>query len=216
MLTIVFGQLTGTKTIPGDYATINAAVTAINAAGVGAGGVVFDIAANYTETITTTISLTATGTAANTIIFQKDPGTTGANPLVTAYTAGIGTPATAAQDGIWRLVGSDYVTIDGIDVKDNAANATNPSTMGYGYALYKTSLSNGCQFVTITNCVITLNKINNTAGTSPMVDGSTVSLSLTPLLLQPPLLWCQPLPQAPTPTTVFIAILSKTAIPESH
>ena len=169
----VFGQLTGTKTIPGDYATINAAVTALNAAGAGAGGVIFNIAANYTETITATISVTATGTAANTIVFQKDPGTTGANPLITAYTAGVGTPATAAQDGIWRLIGSDYVTIDGIDVKDNAANTTNPSTMEYGYALYKTSLSDGCQFITITNCVITLNKINNTAGTSPMVDGST-------------------------------------------
>jgi hypothetical protein len=169
----VFGQLTGTKTIPGDYATVTAAVAALNGAGVGAGGVTFDIAADYTETITATISLTATGTAANTIVFQKDPATTGANPVITAYTAGAGTPATAAQDGIWRLVGCDYVTIDGIDLKDNTANTTNPSTMEYGYALYKTSLSNGCQFITITNCVITLNKINNAAGTAPMVDGST-------------------------------------------
>lgn len=168
-----FGQLTGTKTIPGDYATVTTAVAALNGVGVGAGGVVFNIAANYTETITATISLTATGTAANTIVFQKDPATPGANPVITAYTAGVGTPATAAQDGIWRLIGSDYVTIDGIDVKDNAANTTNPSTMEYGYALYKTSLSDGCQFVTITNCVVTLNKINNTAGTAPMVDGST-------------------------------------------
>ncbi|MEJ7738951.1 MAG: hypothetical protein WKF97_16115 [Chitinophagaceae bacterium] len=169
----VFGQLTGTKTIPGDYATVSAAVTALNGVGVGAGGVTFNIGADYTETITATISLTATGTAANTITFQKDPATVGANPVITAYTGGTGTPATALQDGIWRLVGSDYVTIDGIDVKDNVANATNPSTMEYGYALYKSSLSNGSQFVTITNCVITLNKINNALGTAPMVDGST-------------------------------------------
>ncbi len=169
----VFGQLTGTKNIPGDYATISAAVTSLNTSGVGGGGVIFNVAAGYTETIAGTISVTATGTATNTIVFQKDPSINGANPLITAYTGGTGTPATAAQDGIWRLVGSDYVTIDGIDLKENAANTTNPSTMEYGYALYKASLSNGCQFITITNCVVTLNKINNAAGTAPMVDGST-------------------------------------------
>jgi hypothetical protein len=156
-----FGQLAGIKTIPGDYATVASAVTALNTSGVGAGGVTFNVAAGYTETITATISLTATGTAANPVIFEKDPGTTGANPLITAYTTGVGTPATAIQDGIWRFVGSDYVTIDGIDVSDNPANTTNPSTMEYGYALYKASTANGCQYVTIKNCVITLNNINN-------------------------------------------------------
>ena len=137
----VSGQLTGTKNIPGDYVTITAAVAALNTAGVGSGGVTFNIAANYTETIAATISLTTVGTAANPVVFQKDPLTTGANPLITAYTSGVGTPATAVQDGIWRLVGSDYVTIDGIDVSDNPANTSNPSTMEYGYALYKASAS---------------------------------------------------------------------------
>ena len=174
----VFGQtLTGIKTIPGDYTSVALAVTALNTNGVGAGGVTFNIAAGYTETISATISLTATGTAPNTIVFQKDPSTPGANPLITSYTGGTGTPATALQDGIWRLIGSDYITIDGIDLKENAANTTNPSTMEYGYALYKTSLSDGCQFVTITNCTVTLNRINNTLGTAPMVDGSTGILS---------------------------------------
>ena len=169
----LFAQLTGVKTIPGDYATITAAVNALNAAGVGAGGVTFNIDPGFTETITAIISLTATGTAANPIAFQKDPAASGANPLITAYTGGTGTPATAIQDGIWRLIGSDYVTIDGIDIRGNPSNTTNPSTMEYGYALYKQSLSNGCQNVTIQNCTITLNRINNDAGAGPMVDGST-------------------------------------------
>jgi hypothetical protein len=43
-------QLTGTKTIPGDYASIAAAVTDLNAQGVGAGGVIFQVNANHTET----------------------------------------------------------------------------------------------------------------------------------------------------------------------
>jgi len=37
-------QLTGTKTIPGDYATVTAAVSALNTDGVGTGGVTFNIA----------------------------------------------------------------------------------------------------------------------------------------------------------------------------
>jgi hypothetical protein len=135
--------------------------------------VVFNIAAGYTETLTATISLTATGTAVNPLTFQKDPATSGANPAITAYTTGVATPASAVQDGIWRLLGSDYVTIDAIDLKDNPSNTTNPATMEYGFALYKASTSNGCQFVTIKNCVITLNNINNATGTAPMVDGST-------------------------------------------
>jgi hypothetical protein len=84
--------LTGIKTIPGSYPTITAAVTALNANGVGAGGVTFNVAAGYTENIAATISLTATGTAANRIVFQKSPSTNGANPLITTNFAGTNTP----------------------------------------------------------------------------------------------------------------------------
>src|SRR5258706_1174775 len=90
-VTNVLGQLTGNKHIPGDYTTITTAITALNASGVGTGGVIFNVAANYTETITTTLAVTATGTSVNPITFQKDPATSGANPLITAYTSGIGT-----------------------------------------------------------------------------------------------------------------------------
>src|SRR5947207_14765079 len=79
----VYSQVSGIKTIPGDYASITLAVAAVNASGVGAGGVTFNVAANYTETIASTISLTATGTVANPVTFQKDPSTIGANPLIT-------------------------------------------------------------------------------------------------------------------------------------
>ncbi len=162
-------QLSGIKTIPGDFANINSAVDSLNIVGVGSGGVTFNVAAGFTQTLTTTISLTATGTSANPIIFQKDPATSGANPLITSYT-GTSTPASATQDGIWRLVGSDYVTIDGIDLFDN--NVTNPATMEYGYAMYKAGVTDGCQNVTIKNCVITLNKINNELSGGSANDGS--------------------------------------------
>lgn len=55
-------QLTGIKTIPGDYPTISAAVNDLNIQGVGNGGVTFHVAAGHTETISSVISLTATGT----------------------------------------------------------------------------------------------------------------------------------------------------------
>src|SRR5437867_2818443 len=64
-------QISGIKTIPGDYNTIALAVAALNSSGVGSGGVTFNVAAGYTETITARINLTATGTAANPIVFQK-------------------------------------------------------------------------------------------------------------------------------------------------
>jgi len=117
----VLGQLSGEKHIPGDYATLTNAITDLNSLGVGSGGITFSIAAGFTETITSTLSVTATGTAANPVVFRKDPVTIGANPVVTAYVLGTFTPTSAVQDGILCLVGSDYLTIDGIDISENAA-----------------------------------------------------------------------------------------------
>lgn len=165
-------QLSGTKNIPADYPTLAAAVADINTQGVN-GPLIINIPAGFTEIAPTGgYALTATGTSVNTITFQKSGA--GANPLLTAYT-GTATPGSAVQDGVFRLVGSDYVTIDGIDVTD--PNTANPATMEYGYALYKASASDGAQYNTIKNCVITLNRVNNVAGSSPMVDGS-VGISL--------------------------------------
>ncbi len=130
----------------------------------------FNVTAGYTETAPVGgITLTATGTSLNTITFQKSGA--GANPVVSAYAGGTGTPATAVQDGIWKLVGSDFVTINGINLTDG--NVTNPATMEYGYGLYKASVTDACQNVTIQNCTITLNRNNVTAGVAPAPDGST-------------------------------------------
>ena len=69
--TNLMAQLTGIKTIPGNYASISAAVTDLNTQGVGTGGVTFNVASGYTESTTAPIIITATGTAANPIVFQK-------------------------------------------------------------------------------------------------------------------------------------------------
>lgn len=161
-------QLSGNYSVPSGYATISAAIADLNLQGIN-GPVVINIAAGYTETAPAGgYTLTATGTLANPITFQKSGA--GANPLITAFAGGSGTPGTAVQDGILQLVGSDYVTIDGIDLLD--ANTSNPATMEYGYGLFKASVTDGCQNVTIRNCVITLNRANNASGAGPAIDGS--------------------------------------------
>ena len=149
--------LTGTKTIPGNYATIAAAISDLNLRGVGTGGVTFNIAAGYTETFITPDAgvITASGTLANPVVFHKSG--TGANPVVTAA------PGTGALDGIIVFSGSDYFTFDGLDLMENPANTNNIMRMEWGYALLKASLTapyNGCQQVTIKNCTISLDKVN--------------------------------------------------------
>lgn len=142
-----FAQLTGIKTIPGDYATVAAAVTALNTNGVGAGGVTFNVAAGHTET--GNMILTATGIAGNPIIFQKSG--VGANPTITA---GVGT----FLDAIFEMRGSDYITIDGLTFLENSANTTYQENTEYAIAFRKPNNNNGCQYNTIKNCTISLNR----------------------------------------------------------
>jgi len=83
------------------------------------------------------------------------------HPLVTANG---GLTAGAVVDPIFAVVGADYITFDKIDVQENASNvtatvATNNMTE-YGYAFFKASATDGAQYNTVSNCVITLNKTN--------------------------------------------------------
>ncbi len=152
-----------------DFLTIGGATGAVNDANVNfpTGNVTYNVCAGHTETLTAAVALTATGSLGNDIIFQKSGA--GANPLVTAY-VGTATPTSATPDGMFRIQGGDYVTIDGIDFTD--PNAANPATMEYGIGLFKASLSDGAQNNTIKNCVITVKTINNASGTAPMIEGS--------------------------------------------
>jgi len=152
-----FAQLTGTKTIPGDYTTFAAAVADLNSQGVGADGVTFNIAAGFTDTLPSPTAglITATGTQSDPIIFQKSG--TGSNPTIFA---GVGT---GNLDGIVVIAGGDYITFDGINISDHPANTDNVTRMEWGYALLKKNSSapvDGCYFVNIKNSTITLDKAN--------------------------------------------------------
>ena len=161
-------QLSGTYNVPTNYLTLSAAISDLNLQGIIA-PVFIEITAGHTETAPAGgYSLTATGTLLNPITFRKVG--LGANPLITAYTGGTGTPASAVQDGVWRFIGSDYITVEGIDITD--ANTTNPSTMEYGFGFFKASSSDGCQNNTIKDCVINLKTVNNANAAGSGVEGS--------------------------------------------
>ncbi|MFZ4400216.1 MAG: hypothetical protein ACOYO1_09295, partial [Bacteroidales bacterium] len=159
-ITCSFAQLTGTKTVGtgGNYATIEAAITALNASGVGGGGVIFNVVPGHTESFTgpTKGTITATGTVANPIVFQKSG--LGTNPKITA-----GTGASTTADGIIKIAGGDYITFDGIDLAEKSGNLTATTRMEWGYALVKASATDGAQYNTIKNCTVTLNKANITS-----------------------------------------------------
>ncbi len=97
--------------------------------------------------------ITATGTAANTLTIQGDGNTITANE---AHTAG------SINDGIFKILGSDYLTISNFILQENTANtvldiATNTMTE-WGVALLNAAPDNGTQNVTLTNLTISLNK----------------------------------------------------------
>src|SRR4051812_28634157 len=86
----IIAQLSGVLSVPGTYTSIAAVINDLNTQGVN-GATTIQISPNYTETVPSGgFSLTATGTAANPIIFKKNG--TGTNPVLMAYAGGVGTP----------------------------------------------------------------------------------------------------------------------------
>jgi hypothetical protein len=161
-------QMSGVYNVPGNFPTLAAAISSLNSVGVN-GPTTVNIAAGYTETAPATgFFLSATGTSVNPITFQKLGS--GSNPILYAYSGGTAVPTSTLQDGVFRLLGSDYITIDGVDITDG--NIANPATMEFGYGLFVTSITNGCQNNLIKNCKIKLNRVNAYASTWPCANGS--------------------------------------------
>jgi subtilisin-like proprotein convertase family protein len=164
-LFVLFGQVqaqvTGTRVIGVDYPSLAAAITDLNTSGI-SGAVVINVPGGYIETappggymLGSTI-LNATTSSSNTLIIQKNGA--GANPLLTAPVG-----VSAITDGIFFISGTDYVTINGIDLTESVGNTTPTTWMEWGYALVKlqnTAPFDGCNNVSIQNCKIALNRLN--------------------------------------------------------
>ncbi|UOQ96067.1 hypothetical protein MUN81_12445 [Hymenobacter sp. 5317J-9] len=129
-----------------NFSTFGAAVQALNAAGVAPGGVTFNVlpGAVFDEVVP---AITASGTAAGPVIFQKG-GSAGLNPKI----QGTGT---GAADAALTLDGADYVQFNGIDVEDKAANTTAVQQLENGFLL-----QNGATNNTFLNATVTLNRAN--------------------------------------------------------
>jgi len=155
--------LTGTKSVQagGDFNSIGGAIASLNAHGVGAGGVTFNIPAGAVINETPP-AVTATGTAANPIVFQKSGA--GANPVLMIVSTGnfgptgSGNPSGLGDAGI-AIIGGDYITFDGIDIA-SFDYVTGSSIAEYGYRIINASATNGAQNITIRNSSVTLNKAN--------------------------------------------------------
>src|SRR5262245_48049268 len=154
-------QLTGTKNIPGDYLTLADAINDLNASGVGAGGVTLNLVAGNPQTTpaggyviggTGSLVLT-TSSLANPVVISGNGNT------ITAFTP----QATGTiTDAIFKLVGADFVKLQGRSIAKNAANTTTASSNNhmteFGVALLYASATDGSQNNTIQNNSITLNK----------------------------------------------------------
>jgi trimeric autotransporter adhesin len=128
-------QISGNKSIPGDYVTIQAAIAALNSQGVTSPGVTFNVAANHTETFTIATAgtlTTTTSSATAPIVFQKSG--TGNNPKIFAAAG-----TTTNLDGIIKFAGTDYVTFHAIDLSESSSNTTTTTRMEWGYAILKAS-----------------------------------------------------------------------------
>ena len=172
--TILLAPLSGTYTIPGDFASINAAANSLNVNGV-SGPVLFNVVANHTETAPAGSSAALPGgiifgnisgtSATNTITFQKSGA--GANPLITA---GANHFAGGIMDGVVKIIGTDYLIFDAIDVIENPLNTTfspigSNNMTEFGFAFFYANpiaTANGAKNNIIRNCTITL----NTTGTA--------------------------------------------------
>ena len=139
------------------YATLAAAITAINGGTAHTGTIVCSVNAGYTETAPTGgFSITATGTLANSITFVK--AGTGTNPTFTAF---LNPPVGQRYDAVIKIIGGDYITIDGFTLQENSGNTTGGAAnvqmmTEFGIGIFASSTTNGAQNNTIQNCTITL------------------------------------------------------------
>lgn len=164
--------VSGTKTIGGvnpDFANFTAAVAALNAEGVGLGGVTFLVApGTYNETLVIQ-AVTGAGPLSR-VVFQADGG------VVTINSVG-----TSGQNSAITLLGADYLTFDGINVTNGGTSSADHCEIGYN--LMTSGTADGASFNVIRNCSInikggterpalsrgimtTFSSINSSSGTS--------------------------------------------------
>ncbi len=152
-----------TPNLSASYASLASAVTALSGITAISGPVTLTAAAgsetapaggyviNFTAATSATNYVVITGTATTTI--------TAPNPQTSGN----------LNDAIFKIIGSDFVTIQNFTMQENASNTTTTAASNnmteWGVAVLYASTTNGCQNVTIQNNTISLNRTyQNTFG----------------------------------------------------
>ena len=153
------GPLTGTKTIPGTYATIAAAIADLNSNGVGTGGVISNITPGYSEVVPfgfgLVINITSNQpTSGNPVVFQRNGA--GSNPIIQTDVAGSGLIAATTLGGVGdamlSLRGTDYITFNNINFVEQYTGASQSSKTEYCVIMFRESSTDGCKNVTFNGC----------------------------------------------------------------
>lgn len=157
-------QLTGTRNVPGDYPDLAAALTDLNAQGVGSGGVTINLVAGNPQT----------APAGGYVINLATNNATVANPITVrgngnTITASAGHTVGNLNDAIFKIIGEDYVSLEDFVMQENPANtvttAASNNMTEWGVALLYRTTTDNAQNVTIRNNQISLNRTyQNTFG----------------------------------------------------
>ena len=156
MCSMSYAAITGTKNIPADYPTLADAITDLNTQGVGYGGVVLNLVAGHPETAPAGgYSITTlTGTALSPITIIGNGNT------ITSYSP---QAAGLLNDAIFKIIGVDYITIQGFTMQENTANTTftagTNNMTEFGIALFYATQTDGAKNITIQNNIISLNRL---------------------------------------------------------
>ncbi|MCX6305637.1 MAG: T9SS type A sorting domain-containing protein [Bacteroidetes bacterium] len=157
-----FAQITGTKNIPGDYTTLASAISDLNTQGVGNGGVTLNLLAGNPQTAPAG-GYVVGGTGSAVLTTSKELAQVtiqGNGNTITAYTP----QATGSvNDAIFKIIGGDFITIQGFVLQENSSNtAVTPATSNnmteFGIAVFYVTQTDGSKNVTIQNNTITLNR----------------------------------------------------------
>jgi hypothetical protein len=174
---IVAVPLSGIINVPSEVTTLEEVVNDLNVNGVGVGGLTVNIAPGYIGTLGNIVIDVQNNppSASNPIIFQGDPNNL---PTFNARPGG-----TIDRDGVVRIVGTSFVTIQNIIFVDPPINDDNFERMEWGIAILKKTNNDASQNITIRNCRIFLQNAD-TASTGVYIGNHSFdpTQSFTPTL----------------------------------
>lgn len=163
-----YAQLSGAYPVPSPlYPTLAAIIADLNAVGV-EGSVVINLNADQ--------AAPSGGYVLGSAILNSGTyGTSLARQLTIngkghILTAPVGS---GSADGIFKIQGTDFVTINNLNLQENSANTTATSMMEWGYAVVKRNSNDGVQTLTIQQSRITLNNTNTTPASGVSNHGSS-------------------------------------------